>query len=155
VPLPPSFLSMLSEHIDERTGNAADSLLFTSARGFPIRYSRLRPIVWLPTLKALGLRVVGMHAFRHSAAARMIGAKWQPIDVQRALGHRSAGFTLSVYGHLFDEHLDELASALDETSRGTSAVQSIVAFTEKGSDLAPGVGLEPTTYGLTVRRSAN
>jgi integrase len=130
VPLPPSLLAMLSEHLDERTANAADSLLFTSARGFPVRYSRFRPTVWVPTLAALGLPVVGMHALRHSAAARMIGAKWQAIDVQRALGHRSAGFTLSVYGHLFDEHLDELASALDGTSRGTGAVQAITTFAE-------------------------
>lgn len=132
VPLPPSLLAKLSEHLDERTGKAADSLLFTSARGFPVRYSRFRPTVWVPTLAALGLPVVGMHALRHSAAARMIGAKWQAIDVQRALGHRSAGFTLSVYGHLFDEHLDELASALDGTSRGTGAVQPIAALAEKG-----------------------
>jgi integrase len=130
VPLPPSLLVMLSEHIDERIGAAPDSLLFTSARGFPIRYSRFRPTVWVPTLHALGLPLVGMHALRHSAAARMIGAKWQAIDVQRALGHRSAGFTLSVYGHLFDEHLDELASALDGTSRGTDAVQPITSLAE-------------------------
>jgi integrase len=132
VPLPPSILAMLSEHLDERTGNSHDALLFTSARGFPIRYSRFRPTVWVPTLKDLGLPIVGMHALRHSAAARMIGAKWQAIDVQRALGHRSAGFTLSVYGHLFDEHLDELASALDGTSRGTSAVQPIASLAGKG-----------------------
>jgi integrase len=130
IPLPPSMLAMLTEHIDERTGHSPDALLFTSARGFPIRYSRFRPTVWVPTLKTLALPVVGMHALRHSAAARMIGAKWQAIDVQRALGHRSAGFTLSVYGHLFDEHLDWLASALDGTSRGTSAVQAITAFAE-------------------------
>jgi len=130
VPLPPSLLEMLSEHIDERTGSSPDSLLFTSARGFPIRYSRFRPTVWVPTLEALGLPLVGMHSLRHSAAARMIGAKWQAIDVQRALGHRSAGFTLSVYGHLFDEHLDDLASALDGTSRGTSAVQAIATLAE-------------------------
>ena len=132
VPLPPSLLASLSEHIDEHTGKAPDSLLFTSARGFPIRYSRFRPTVWVPTLEVLGLPLVGMHSLRHSAAARMIGAKWQAIDVQRALGHRSAGFTLSVYGHLFDEHLDELASALDETSRGTGAVQPIAALAERG-----------------------
>ena len=60
----------------------------------------------------------------------MIGAKWQAIDVQRALGHRSAGFTLTAYGHLFDEHLDDFASALDETSRGTGAVRPIATFAE-------------------------
>jgi integrase len=91
VPLPPSLLATLSGHIDKRTGSSPDSLLFTSARGFPIRYSRFRPTIWVPTLEALGLPLVGMHSLRHSAAARMIGAKWQAIDVQRALGHRSAG----------------------------------------------------------------
>lgn len=95
-------------------------------------YSRFRPTVWVPTLTALGLPAVGMHCLRHSAAARMIGAKWQAIDVQRALGHRSAGFTLSVYGHLFDEHLDELAFALDGFSRGTSAVRTIEPLAESG-----------------------
>ena len=33
--------------------------------------------------------------------------------VQETLGHASAGFTLSVYGHLFDDDLDALAEALD------------------------------------------
>ncbi len=130
VPLPPSIAAMLSEHVDERVGAAPDSLLFTSARGFPIRYSRFRPTIWVPTLHALGLPLVGMHSLRHSAAARMIGAQWQAIDVQRALGHRSAAFTLSAYGHLFDEHLDDLASALDGTSRGTGAVQPITSLVE-------------------------
>ena len=51
VPLPPSLLATLTEHIDDRTGGAADSLLFTSARGFPVRYLRFRPTVWVPTLK--------------------------------------------------------------------------------------------------------
>ena len=60
--------------------------------------------------------------------------------VQRALGHRSAGFTLSVYGHLFEEHLDELASALDGTSRGTGAVQSIMSLAENGPLTCSGGG---------------
>jgi integrase len=56
----------------------------------------------------------------------MIGAKWQAIDVQRTLGHRSAGFTLTVYGHLFDEHLDDLAAALESPRRRTGNVQSAI-----------------------------
>jgi len=33
--------------------------------------------------------------------------------VQSILGHRSAAFTLTVYGHLFDADLDDLAAKLD------------------------------------------
>jgi integrase len=69
----------------------------------------------------LDLPIVGLHVLRHSAAARMIGAGWSPKAVQQVLGHGSAAFTLTVYGHLFDDDLDTLADALDGSSRGFSA----------------------------------
>jgi integrase len=51
----------------------------------------------------------------------MIGAGWSPKAVQQTLGHASAAFTLTVYGHLFEDDLDALADALDRPSRGLSA----------------------------------
>jgi len=69
--------------------------------------------VWAPTLKRLGLPAVGLHVLRHSAAARMIQAGASPKAVQTILGHRSAAFTLTVYGHLFDADLDDLAARLE------------------------------------------
>jgi hypothetical protein len=60
----------------------------------------------------------------------MIRAKWPPKAVQQVLGHASAAFTLSIYGHLFDDDLDELANALERTSRGTGAVQAIATWAE-------------------------
>jgi integrase len=44
----------------------------------------------------------------------MIASGWSAKAVQTALGHSSAAFTLTVYGHLFDDDLDALALALDE-----------------------------------------
>jgi integrase len=35
--------------------------------------------------------------------------------VQSILGHRSAAFTPTVYGHLFDADLDDVAARLDAT----------------------------------------
>jgi hypothetical protein len=43
----------------------------------------------------------------------MIGAGASPKAVQVVLGHRSAVFALTVYGHLFDADLDDLAARLD------------------------------------------
>ena len=123
LPLPAAFATRLEEHL-EHVGAAPDSLLFTSSHGYPIRHRNFLRRVRHPTLAELGLPLVGMHALRHSAAARMIDAKWQAIDVQRTLGHRSVAFTLSVYGHLFDEHLDELAAALESPRRRTGDVQT-------------------------------
>jgi hypothetical protein len=34
-------------------------------------------------------------------------------EVQSILGHRSAAFTLTVYGHLFDDDLDAVANRLE------------------------------------------
>jgi integrase len=109
----------------ERIDAAPDALLFTSARGRPLRYSRLRPTVWVPTLEKLGLPKTEMHVLRHSAAARMSRAGWPAKAVQQGLGHATASFTLTVYGHLFEDDLDELAAAFEATSRGTSRVRAI------------------------------
>jgi integrase len=47
-------------------------------------------------------------------AAAMISAGATPKAVQSVMGHASAAFTLTVYGHLFDTDLDALAERLDE-----------------------------------------
>ena len=79
--------------------------MFQGPQGGNLRYGAFYHRRWLPTLEALGLPPVGLHVLRHSAAARMIQAGGSPKAVQAILGHRSAAFTLSVYGHLFDADL--------------------------------------------------
>jgi len=100
-----------------------DVLLFTSPRGVPVRYSNFRSEVWRPGLERLNLPMVGIHVLRHSAAARMIAAGASPKAVQTVLGHGSAAFTLTVYGHLFDADLDDLAERLDVTASSTTRGQ--------------------------------
>jgi integrase len=69
--------------------------------------------IWKPALKDLGLPDVGIHVLRHSAAAALIRGGASPAAVQRILGHRSAAFTLTVYGHIFETDLDAVAENLD------------------------------------------
>ena len=94
-----------------------DGLLFTAPKGGPLRYQNFLARVWHPTLESLGLPVVGVHVLRHSAAARMIQAGASAKTLQTVLGHRSASFSLTVYGHLFDADLDALADRLDIPAR--------------------------------------
>jgi len=47
----------------------------------------------------LNLPLVGIHVLRHSAAARIIATGGSPKTLQSVLGHRSAAFSLTVYGH--------------------------------------------------------
>lgn len=46
------------------------------------------------------------------------------LTVQSTLGHASASFTLTVYGHLFESDMDELAAALESPRRRTGDVRA-------------------------------
>jgi integrase len=125
VPVPPSLLPLLRDHLDGAVGVAADAPLFVSPRGARLRYRDWHRRVWRPALAAAGLPRVGVHVLRHSAAAALISAGASPKAVQTILGHRSAAFTLSVYGHMFDDDLDAVARSLDamlsRDERGTDS----------------------------------
>lgn len=96
--------------------------MFTGEKGGPLRYRYGYMVLWRPTLKKLGLPKVGLHALRHSAAARMISAGASPKAVQSIMGHRSAAFTLTVYGHMFEEDLDALAQRIDQPRQSQGGV---------------------------------
>jgi integrase len=113
VPLPPALAASLATHLGERVGPGDDAAVFRAPQGGPLRYRAFHARVWAPTLQSLGLPHAGLHALRHSAAARMIQAGATPKAVQTILGHRSVSFTLDTYGHVFDSDLDDLAAKLD------------------------------------------
>jgi integrase len=106
IPIPASLLARLPTV-------GPHELLFTAPEGGPLRYNNFVARVWHPALKSLGLPLVGIHVLRHSAAARIVAAGGSPKTLQTVLGHRSAAFSLTVYGHLFDADLDALADRLD------------------------------------------
>jgi integrase len=114
VPLSPSLVAAFERHLAERVDSDPGAFVFTAPVGGTIGYNNFRNRVWKPTLERLGLPSVGIHVLRHSAAARMIGLGVGPKTIQRVLGHQSAAFTLTVYGHLFESDLDDLARRLDE-----------------------------------------
>lgn len=54
------------------------------------------------------------HDLRHTAASLAISAGANVKAVQRMLGHASAAMTLDTYADLFEDDLDDVASALDQ-----------------------------------------
>jgi integrase len=76
----------------------------------------------------------GLHVLQHSAAARLIAAGGWAKAVQTILGHGSAAFTLTVYRHLFDADLDELAARLDLTVARPSRGQDGATVTRLASN---------------------
>jgi hypothetical protein len=61
----------------------------------------------------------------------MIQAGASPKAVQAILGHRSAAFTLSDHGHLFDADLDELAARLDSCGPNVAPSLSVLETTDR------------------------
>ena len=112
VPLSPALTDAMQAHL-RLVGTEPDAIVFTSPEGSWLRYHNFHRRIWHPVLDRLGLPAVGLHVLRHSAAARMISAGASAKAVQNILGHRSVAFMLTVYAHLFDDDLDDLAARLD------------------------------------------
>jgi integrase len=77
----PGLMAELEQHL-ETIDAAPETLLFTGEKGGPLRYRFAYMDIWRPMLKELGMPTVGMHALRHSAAARMLSAGTSPKAVQ-------------------------------------------------------------------------
>ena len=135
VPLPPSLARALTAHLDAHVEPGLRAPVFHAPEGGELRYRAFHGRVWTPTLKALKLPHVGLHVLRHSSAARMIQADASPKVVQTVLGHRSAAFTLTVYGHLFDTDLDDLAARL-ELPADSSRTEPVSLDTRRPTDVA-------------------
>lgn len=117
LPLPPSLVAALERHLAERVAPDRDALVFTSRKSGPLRHRNFHRRIWVPTLERLRLPPLGLHVLRHSAAAALIHSGAPPKTVQQILGHRSAAFTLTVYGHIFETDLDRVADDLERTMR--------------------------------------
>ncbi|EON30829.1 phage-related integrase [Gordonia terrae C-6] len=80
-------------------------------------------------ISTTGFPIVTAHELRHTAASLMIRSGAHVKTVQRQLGHKSATMTLDLYGHLFDDDLDEIAVRMGEGlrhARGSSCAQNVL-----------------------------
>jgi integrase len=112
-PLTSALVAALEAHLGERVSEDLEALVFTAPAGGPLRHSTFRSRYWVDAVEATKLPPVGLHVLRHSAAAALICAGASPKAVQTVLGHASAAFTLTVYGHVFEADLDDVAALLE------------------------------------------
>jgi len=122
-------------------------------------------------LRKAGLPELRFHDLRHLAASFMVEAGVSVKRAQEILGHASERTTLAVYTHALRRQHDDTADKIAEIAGlavpaenssqhvgdqretfGDAESRKIAQLAEK---LAPRVGLEPTTNGLTVRRSTD
>jgi integrase len=121
VHLPRFLRNGLAAHL---AGHGPDSLVFTAARGGPIRESKWVPGYFKPAVRAAGLpEALRWYDLRHTAASLLIREGASIKAVQKQMGHATAAITLDVYGHLFPDELPDLAERLEALrGRATSGV---------------------------------
>ena len=163
VPVP----AQIAAAIEERCGGKQpNDLIFTSPLGKTLRLNNWRKNVFDPAVKTTGLIGLRPHDLRHTAASLAIQAGANVKVVQQMLGHASAAMTLDVYAGLFEDDLDSVADRLDALTpqRRHKATDNVVdihmarakkAVLTRENDAVGPEGLEPSTYGLKVRSSAN
>jgi integrase len=122
VHLPRFLRDELAWHLASRP-SGPDDLVFTAARGGPIRESKWVPGYFKPALRAAGLPPETRYDLRHTAASLLIREGASIKAVQRYMGHATAAITLDVYGHLFPDELPDLAERLDALRARTAPQQ--------------------------------
>lgn len=111
------FPALLSIALDRRVESGND-LVFPATFGGVLHAGNFRSRTFYPALeRAMAsdetFPRITIHDLRHTAASLAVSAGANIKAVQRMLGHASAAMTLDVYADLFDDDLDEVASALD------------------------------------------
>lgn len=113
VPIPDHVVALLEEvPKKDRLG-----WVFKSPRGQALDDTNWRNRVWGPAIAGLGLDGFTIHHLRHTAVTHAIAAGADVKLVQLMCGHKSATFTLDIYGHLWPDRLDEVVDAVAEARR--------------------------------------
>lgn len=95
--------------------------------------------------------VVQPHDLRHTAASLAISAGANVKAVQRMLGHASAAMTLDTYADLFDDDLDDVATALD-AARRSAGVVNLLPQVDSQHEKTPAIPVFPRDRGGSVWR---
>ncbi|MCK6065781.1 MULTISPECIES: site-specific integrase [Microbacterium] len=116
VPVPQFIIDELTRAV---AGRRRDALVFPGPDGSYMRRIRTssESKSWFKTaLRTAELPQMTMHDLRHTAASLAVQSGANVKTIQRMLGHTSAAMTLDVYSDLFDDDLDNVASALDHAA---------------------------------------
>jgi integrase len=147
VSVPASVMEELARHITELGVEDDDALLFPAPNGGPLSRTLFRSRVWVPACERAGLAVAErspsgsfrgwkvrpprFHDLRHTGVALAIKAGAHPRTIQTWVGHSSISTTMNIYGHLYDEAHEELASGLDAervAALASREVTDVIAF---------------------------
>ena len=103
----------VEQHLAQHVAPEADALVSTASQGGPLYQATFHRHVWTPAVRAAGVEDLRVHDLRHSFVSIMVAAGANPKAVSTWAGHSSVSFTLDRYGHLYDDHADDVADRID------------------------------------------
>ena len=119
VPLPPFLRQELADYLSSRA-SGSETLVFTAARGGPLRHKNFYRRNFKPAVRAAGLpEGLRFHDLRHTYAAFCIASTADPYAVMRRMGHSSITVTYNTYGHLLPERDAEITANLEALRRAS------------------------------------
>jgi integrase len=140
VRLPRFLREELAAHLAGRAVGP-EGLVFTAARGGPLRDSKWVPGYFKPAVRAAGLPPgLRWYDLRHTCASLLIREGASVKAVQRQLGHATASITLDTYGHLYGDEVEALAERLERLRAAAVATPARPADAPAVLSLAKGAG---------------
>jgi integrase len=106
----------LTWHLARFTGPAADSLVFTSPTGTPLRHSNFRRRTWLKVVADAGLTDLHFHDLRHAGNVMAAAAGANLRELMERMGHSTTRAAM-IYLHSTDERQRTVADALGDLAR--------------------------------------
>lgn len=120
VHLPTGLVVELRAHLSTYVLPDPNGLVFTTARGAPLRQNNFRSRHWYPAVRGAGVEKLRFHDLRHVAGtlATVSGATIR--EVQARLGHASPAAAYR-YQHVLENRDAEIAARLDAVFRAEPA----------------------------------
>ena len=116
VPIPELIVPVIRWHLTCFAQDGDEGLVFTSARGLPLRHSRFRRSVWVPALESAGLKGIHFHDLRHTGNTLAANAGASLRELMDRMGHDSERAAL-IYLHGSDRRQQAIADALSDLAR--------------------------------------
>ncbi|RYM02769.1 site-specific integrase [Sporolactobacillus sp. THM7-7] len=88
-------------------------LLFSHPDGTPYAPHTVSQM-WKRFVKRTGIKNIGFHDLRHSAATFWLSQGVKMKTVQKILGHHDITTTMNLYAHVYDDDIEESADVFDE-----------------------------------------
>jgi integrase len=129
VGVPRFLMDALAEHL---AGKQPEDLVFPAVNGGALRSQVFQRAVLTGAAAEIGVPGLHPHELRHTAASLAIASGADVKVVQQMLGHKSATMTLDLYGHLFEDRLDDVADRLDQAVGALSSREAVVRELRSG-----------------------